>query len=1152
MSAWEIPDRALEAQTKAANPKTSVWVSAHAGSGKTYVLAQRVIRLMLDGVAPAKILCLTFTKAAAANMALRVFDTLAKWTALSDADLRAEIEKTGAASGDLAQARRLFARAVETPGGLKIQTIHAFCEKILHLFPFEANVAARFEVLTEEQQEDLMARAREGVIGEAMRDEDRVLSSALQTVASLTTSDTFSKLLRQALGQRGAISAAGRRQRGEIRRALAAALGSTDMRSADAIRADMAGGGIPQEAWEGLAALIDTGSINDKRCAAQIRRAIAAPAERKLDEWLRVFLTDGKPRKNVVTGKFKSDTALLDALASEQQRLISSLESLRVAEAVDRSEALTILAERIVSRYERLKQARGLLDFDNLIERTLALLSRGDAAQWVLFKLDAGVDHVLVDEAQDTSSEQWAILQHLTEEFFSGAGARKASRTFFAVGDEKQSIFSFQGANVDLFSQKRRAFQTKISNAGERFEFVNLNLSFRSAKGLLGKVDGVFEALGHHKGVISQEDEWLPHEALKASLPGLVEVWPPIAPTDKEEPDTWRLPLDRHDASAPPQKLAERIAKTISSWLQTNATEAIHDKKGKKRRIHAGDILILVRKRGPFFEAVIRALKKEGVPVAGADRLQLTSHIAVLDLIAAGEVALLARDDLTLACVLKSPFINLADDDLLELAPNRKGSLWRALRQSQKPQHQQAVARIVEWRRRAGDTPFQFYARILGAEGGRAALLARLGPEATDAADEFLRQALDSEMIEAPSLVNFLHAMKNSEKSIKRDMEAAGQAVRVMTVHASKGLEAPIVFLPDTCSPPSGGHDPSIVTLQDAHGEDVIAWRKGKNFDPQLLTAELEQRRIADEHEHRRLLYVAMTRAEERLYVCGFKGRTALKDGCWHAMVSNALTSGMKEAPAPWNGDEVILRGGEAAKLAQATALAVEAPAPALPAWLLTPAPLEKPPEPPISPSSALSAADQTTEAGLDHAGADPLAQNGEGLRIGSLTHTLLQYLPETPAGARRAAALRFLAHRAGDYDEGKREALADRALAVIADPSLAALFGPGSRAEVNISARIKAYGAEIPIIGQIDRLEVTNDCVTIADFKSGMPRDADTTPPAYVAQLALYRAAVAQLWPGKAVRTLLVWTAGPRAVELAPDALDAALKAVARRFTPD
>ncbi len=465
-------------------------------------------------------------------MALRVFGILAEWTTLDDASLRAAVEKTGARVSDLAVARRLFARAVETPGGLKIQTIHAFCERILHLFPFEANVAASFEVLTEEQKDDLMQRAKQDVLGEAMRGEDHTIRAALERVAALTTSDTFDGLLRQALGKRGAIAAAGRRQKDELRRALAAALGSTDTRSADAIRADMTGGGIPQSEWERWRRR----SIRDHqrpemRCAH--RQAIAAEPQMKLNRWLLVFLTGkGEPRKNIVTGKFKSDTALLEKLASEQQRLIFRLDSLRVAEAVDRSEALTRLCERIVGQYERMKQARGLLDFDNLISRTLALLSRADAAQWVLFKLDAGVDHVLVDEAQDTSDEQWSILEALTEEFFAGDGASRKARTFFAVGDEKQSIFSFQGANVQLFAQKRRAFGARIENAGQPFRSVNLDLSFRSAIGVLGNVDLVFETSNHRDGVT--EEGWLKHTALKKDLPALSKSGSPSSPSPRK------------------------------------------------------------------------------------------------------------------------------------------------------------------------------------------------------------------------------------------------------------------------------------------------------------------------------------------------------------------------------------------------------------------------------------------------------------------------------------------------------------------------------------------------------------------------------------------------------------------------------------------
>jgi ATP-dependent helicase/nuclease subunit A len=1154
MSGWTIPHYALQAQRKASDPAASVWVSAHAGSGKTYVLAQRVIRLLLEGAPPSKILCLTFTKAAAANMAIRVFDTLAAWTSLSDDDLRKAIANTGAAPTDLATARRLFARAVETPGGLKIQTIHAFCERILHLFPFEANVAARFEVLTEAQQGELMSRAKTEIIGEAMAAQGGSLHAALQAVAALTTPDTFDKLLWQTLRQRAAIAAAGRRQQDEMRKALAFALGGSDTRSAHDIRDDMTGGGIPRSEWEALAAKIATGSTNDQKCAARIRKAISSNEAARLNDWLLVFFNkDGDPRASVVTKKFKDDFALLEKLEREKTRLERLRESLRIAEAVDRSEALMQLAGEIVGRYERLKQSHGLLDFDSLIERTLALLSRADAAQWVLYKLDAGVDHVLVDEAQDTSGEQWEIMRRLTEDFFAGEGASKKARTIFAVGDEKQSIFSFQGAKVELFAAMKDQFSATVTGAGQTFNPVNLNLSFRSAQGVLTQVDHVFEAGANRVGV-SSDTTWLRHGAWKDTLPGLVEIWDPIAPEDKEEPGNWMLPLDKRHMRPPARQLADRIADMIAGWLAPGSLQAVHDKRGVRRPVHAGDILILVRKRGPFFEEAIRALKDRKVPVAGADRLELTKHIAVLDLIAAGDVALLARDDLTLACVLKSPFLNLDDNDLLDLAPKRNGSLWRALRESTKDSHRQAVARIVEWRRRAGETPFKFYARLLGAEGGRDALLARLGPEAADAADEFLRQALDSEMLGPPSLVTFLQAMKTSEQSIKRDMEAAGEAVRVMTVHASKGLEAPIVFLPDTCSPPSGRHDPDIVTLQDAGRAPVLIWRKGKANDTKTLEEEIERHRLAEEAEHRRLLYVAMTRAEERLYICGYRGSKELKEGCWHSMTSSALAPHAELVEAPWNAGERIRRIGAPALLdAPENAPALRAAA-ALPAWLSRPAPREAPPEPPISPSNALSAADQGGEGAFDHAGADPLAKGGDGmgLRIGTLTHTLLQYLPDLPPESRRAAALRFLAARAGDLDESRRAALADRALGVLDDAGLAHVFGPGSRAEVNICARIRAHGAEIPIIGQIDRLVADETGVTIADFKSGVPREAADTPRAYVAQLALYRAAAAQIWPERPVRALLVWTAGPTPVELPPDMLDEALRDAAARFMVD
>ncbi|MDB5568865.1 MAG: double-strand break repair helicase AddA, partial [Hyphomicrobiales bacterium] len=911
MSRWPIPPDTQIRQEKASNPARSAWVSAHAGSGKTYVLSQRVVRLLLEGAPPSKILCLTFTKVAAANMALKVFSILSEWTRMSDAELRAAIVAMGADPARIDLARKLFARTVETPGGLKIQTIHAFCERLLHLFPFEANVAARFEVLTDDKQAELVSIAREQTLADAMEAEASPLGQALRHVAALTTSFTFDKLLSQALRMRTEIAQAGRRQAGGYARALRRRFGAPADADVATIERDMIEGGIAPAEWGAIVGGLEAGSANDKKAAARLRRAISAGPGAKLSAWTDVFFTAGKPRANVATNSV--DKALKERLHAERDRLFALSDAHKAAVAAQRSESLATLTEAIIARYTSLKRTRGLLDFDDLVERTGALLKRSDAA-WVLYKLDAGIDHVLVDEAQDTSPAQWDILERLTGEFFAGEGARKP-RTFFAVGDEKQSIFSFQGAAPHAFAEKRRQFENRAHAAERAFEHVRLQLSFRSAKGVLDEVDNVFAANEAFKGVVGPDDVWMPHEALKRDLPGLVEIWEPLGATGKQEPTDWKMPLDQLGDGDPAVVLARRIADAIFEMTATGSRHAVHDKQGALRPVSAGDVLILVRKRGAFFEAVIRALKDRGVPVAGADRLELAQHIAVLDLVAAGRAALLPQDDLTLACVLKSPLIGLDEDDLLALAPGRKGPLITELRASGDPRHRAAAQRVAEWGARAGESPFRFYARILGPDGGRRAFLERLGAEAGDAVDEFLKLALEAEMLEAPSLVTFLHRMQSAELSIKRDMEAAGDAVRVMTVHAAKGLEAKIVFLPDTCGAASGGHDPDLLKVEDLDGAPLIAWRKGAKADPAALAEQLTAAQAREAEEHRRLLYVAMTRAEERLYICGFHGVRGPGKGCWHVLAASALGERLTQAPAPWDDAETVRRTGAAAML---------------------------------------------------------------------------------------------------------------------------------------------------------------------------------------------------------------------------------------------
>ena len=408
-----------------------------------------------------------------------------------------------------------------------------------------------------------------------------------------------------------------------------------------------------------------------------------------------------------------------------------------------------------MKRVEAHKQRIGALDFDDLIAKTLALLSRGDGA-WVLYKLDRGIDHVLVDEAQDTNPEQWQILRHITEDFSAGSGARaRQIRTVFAVGDPKQSIFGFQGAAPREFETSRRYWKARTESAALRFQDVRLTLSFRSAKAVLSAVDRTFAEPLHFRG-LSFEDSAVgtTHESARTNAPGRVELWPTVEPREERQPEAWALPVDEPERHSPPVLLASRIAKTVRDWTSKG------DEAG--RVWSAGDILVLVRKRGAAFEAVIRALKSAGVPVAGADRLDIGEHIAVADLIAAGRAALLPEDDLTVATALKSPLVGFTDDDLTRIAGRRDGSesLHQALHRhagANDEAAQRGCDALRTWRALAQmHGPFGFFATVLGPLGGRRKLVARLGSEAADAIDAFLCVAHGAEATETPSLTTFL------------------------------------------------------------------------------------------------------------------------------------------------------------------------------------------------------------------------------------------------------------------------------------------------------------------------------------------------------------------------------------------------------------
>jgi ATP-dependent helicase/nuclease subunit A len=1138
-----IPDAVLRVQIETSDPKVSAWVAANAGSGKTYVLARRVIRLMLAGIEPAKILCLTFTKAAAANMANRVFETLAGWTALSDEALAEEIRAIDGerpSARRIARARRLFAGALDTPGGLKVQTIHAFCARLLHQFPFEANVAARFNVLEERAERDLLARLRLEVLLEGAATPDGALGRALATAIASAADRTFVEVVDEAIRARDRLSAWIERT-GSIAGAideLCAILHVSPAETRAELDAQLTQSPhLPASEWPEIVRTLASGSTNDREQAERLALAASSSEEARADTYRSVFFSDdGEPRSRLITKALAlRDPDLMCRLKAEQERVVALDERRRAVAARDRTAALLTIADAVIARYRAEKDLRGSLDYDDLVDKTLALLANVEAA-WVHYKLDLGIDHVLIDEAQDTSPKQWEIIKKLTAEFTAGEGARGAfRRTVFGVGDEKQSIFSFQGAAPDKFAETRIHFQSAHRHGGMGFVYREFKHSFRSGPNVLGAVDAVFHDQCVHRSVVAEGEVFPPHIALPDAAPGLVEIWPPVVAEKPREVEGWDAPFDEVSETSPQVRLAQRIAGTIGTLTQRGC--------GPK------DILILVRQRGPLFESIIRALKNARIPVAGADRLVLTEHIAIMDLMALGDALLLPEDDLALATVLKSPLFGLDDADLFTLAWGRKGTLRAVLQgKATEPRFAAAIAkldRLADAARR--DTPFGFYAGLLGQEGGRRQMLVRLGSEADDALDEFLNLALAYEAQEAASLQGFMAWLRAAETEVKRDMDLVRDEVRVMTVHGAKGLEAPIVILADTVTRPTGPRDPRLLALAATGlppgAPDCLVWAAARDTDVTPIRQARERARIAAEDEYRRLLYVAMTRAADRLIVCAAQGLNKPPARCWYDLIHTALAPGATEEQAD-DGSGRVLRWRAAAPhgpaVAGARASVAELAPAELPDWLTRPCPQGAALPRAVSPSGAV-----TEEAAAPRpAAAHPT--RARALARGTLTHRLLQALPDIPRERRDDAARGFLARHAGAFDDAERAAIREQVLTILDDPRFAPLFAAGSKAEVPLIGRLcRPGGAPLMVSGQVDRLAVTATAIYMTDYKTNSPppRRIEDVPRAYIAQLALYRGLLSRVFPGRPVRSLLIWTELPDLMELPEADLDAALR---------
>ncbi|KAF0104997.1 MAG: ATP-dependent exoDNAse beta subunit [Rhodospirillaceae bacterium] len=1126
---------ATDAQRRATTPDHSAWVEANAGTGKTKVLTDRVTRLLLGGVQPERILCLTFTKAAAAEMRNRLAHQLGRWALADEATLDAGIARLIDRAPDPAQrvvARRLFARVLDAPGGINILTIHAFCQALLKRFPLEAGVAPGFEILDEAEAQTILRRVQDEQMEDLARSgASPELTAALATVAAKVSIAEYAELMTRLLSERAwllahvvdevGLARLGRRLRRQLNCERVPALDEAALR-------------------EAARALIETGGKTDEPNGRKIATWLADDRNDLSAAYRAVYFTsEGQVRKSLATkAAQKRLPGIVDILQAEAERL----ECARGQALVELTLALLRLGLDVADRYTRAKRRRAVLDYDDLIVATRRLLETADSAAWVLFKLDGGIDHVLVDEAQDTNPDQWEVIRRLTEEFFVGEGAVGRSRTIFAVGDTKQSIFGFQRADPRKLKEMREWFDERSRIADRVFVPVDLNVSFRSTPAVLDAVDRVFGEIEAAKGVAEPGD--VIHLPSRKNEPGRVELWP-LVEAGEDKADTKDIEGTGSGAS---QALPhERLARLIAAHAKHLIATERRARDGEK--LHAGHFMVLVRRRNEFVNALVRALKREGVEVAGVDRLNLGQELAIQDLLAMARFVLLPQDDLNLAALLKSPLIGVDEDQLFTLAWKRTGHLWRALRErSGEAPFAAAYAALAEWLKRADyDTPFDFFARALGPEGGRRRLLQRLGREASDPIDELLARALQYQGIEGGSLQGFLRWFETGGGEIKRDLDQnRRRELRILTVHASKGLQAPIVYLPDTTRVPRD----SERLLARAEGETRLWLPRTDDANEAARAWRSEVRERALE-EQNRLLYVAMTRAEDRLYVGGWVGSKKPDRGCWYERIEAGLRAsseaeGGRAVARPfdfttlvadgWSGDgfELTNEGHVAEAEQRELPIADEAPQPS---WLAEPAPGEPDPPTPLAPSQPLP----------DEGAAQPraysplLADDPKRWQRGLLLHDLLRHLPGLPATERAAAARRFLAQPAHGLAAEDVEHWADEALAVTEAPSHAVLFAEGSRAEVPLIGTLQTPRGTFTVSGQVDRLAVSDTEVLIVDYKTNRPPpdSAEGVALVYRRQLALYRALLQRIYPGRRVRAFLLWTAAPRLMEIAAETLD-------------
>lgn len=1107
----QLIELATAQQLAAAAPDKSIWVEASAGTGKTKVLSDRVLRLLLAGVDPAKILCLTYTKAAAVEMNERIAKRLSSWAVEEEHELEKELRRLLGNDFDeknkhniLNFARTLFAVLLDTRGGMKIQTIHSFCQDILKRFPLEAGVSPYFEVLDNRSAKEILQNIKFDLLKQADNSDNIDLKKAVIYLTRAISEFKFPEIMNMITENRSKISVLLQKYQNNLSRLISALenkLGITLKMSENDIKKEFMAQINRTALLQAMAALAN-GSKTDQKCA----QIFATVGEQRFspdtyDIYKQAFLTQKNTikAKLATNGVVKACPDILVFMAEQAENLLATENKLASLNVLQSTSAVLHIAKHIIDSYNDYKEIYAALDYEDLIVITRRLLENREVADWVLFKLDGGIEHILIDEAQDTSPNQWAIIRALTEEFFAGLGSREAekTRTVFVVGDRKQSIYSFQGADPKEFDKMYHYFKNKAQD----FSKVQLDVSFRSTKAIMDCVNTLFEDVHAKKGVIPAE-EHINHRPFRLGDGGKVEIMP-LLHLDKEEKNEdyqWHLPVTRVQRTSLSNQLAKLIAQNIKDMVESKELLV-----SKNRPLQYGDFMFLVQQRNSFVEEFVRACKDIGVNVSGVDKLKLLDQIAVQDLISLGKFLLLPSDDLSLAEVLKSPLFMLNDDHLFELCYQRKGTVFNNILSS--PKYKETAEKLKFLINFSGfSRPFELFNYVLVNLEGRKNFIARMGNEVEDVLDEFLNLTLAFEQKHTPSLEAFINWIAEDEVIVQKEMEQGeSDTVKIMTVHGSKGLQAPVVILADTTRIKSKASKSELLW------DDNLVYfpTAAAYYDTNCKTVKT-QKSEADFEEYRRLLYVALTRAEDRLYVAGFTKTAEADEESWYKLLEHNIKSNIvqnaEDKRIVYEIPQENTFEDESIVLKQYHDIPDYS-------YLFTPAPIENPLARPYAPSRDTSDEEDTA--------ASPLADNGNFYKRGTAIHKLLQYICTLEPDKRESAAKEFICKQLPEISSSGHLAIVKEVLTLC--NTYPDLFSAQSMAEVPIIGEVDGK----IISAKVDRLIVSADKVLVVDYKTNRPaaKTQSDIPQLYLNQLLTYKKLLQKIYPEKEIETYILWT---------------------------